>query len=94
MPDDIIEALREGTDIPDAKLQALRVFTKEVIDKKGHVGDERLNTFLAAGYEKRHALEVIAGLAAKLISNFSNALANVEVDDVLKPMAWTHPSQR
>jgi len=67
MPDDIIEALREGTDI---------------------------HTFLAAGYEKRHALEVIAGLAAKLISNFSNALANVEVDDVLKPMAWTHPSQR
>jgi len=94
MPDEVIEALREGTDIPDAKLQALHVFTKEVMDKKGHVGDERLNAFLAAGYERRHALEVISGLAAKLISNFSNALANVEVDDVLKPMAWTHPSQR
>jgi len=94
MPEEVIEALREGTEIPDAKLQALHVFTKEVLDKRGHVGDERLNTFLAAGFEKRHALEVIAGLAAKLISNFSNALANVEVDDVLKPMAWTHPSQR
>jgi len=94
MPDEVIEALREGTEIPDAKLEALRVFTKELLDKRGHVGNDKLNAFLAAGFEKRHALEVIAGLSAKLISNFSNALANVEVDDVLKPMAWTHPSER
>jgi len=94
MPDDVIEALREGTEIQDQKLQALRTFTKDVLDKRGHVGDARLQEFLDAGFEKRHALEVIAGLAAKLISNFSNALSHVELDDVMKPMAWTHPSQR
>ncbi|WP_210211317.1 MULTISPECIES: hypothetical protein [unclassified Mesorhizobium] len=43
---------------------------------------------------KRQALEVLIGLAAKLISNFTNALAHTELDDPVKPLAWVHPSER
>ena len=50
MPEDVIAALRNGSEIPDAKLQALSVFTKAMWDKRGHVGDEALNNFLSAGY--------------------------------------------
>ena len=94
MPDDVIEALREGTPIPDAKLQALHDFTKELLDNRGHIGDERLQAFLDAGFTKRQALEVLTGLAAKLISNFTNALTHTEPDDFMRAYAWTHPSQR
>ncbi|MBW8192634.1 carboxymuconolactone decarboxylase family protein [Neiella marina] len=94
MPDQVIEALREGTAIPDAKLQALHDFTKALLDNRGHIGEQGLNDFLAAGYTKQQALEVLTGLAAKLISNFTNALAGTEVDEPMKPFAWTHPSQR
>ncbi|WP_341502914.1 carboxymuconolactone decarboxylase family protein [Gallaecimonas sp. GXIMD4217] len=94
MPDEVIEALREGTQLPDTKLQALHDFTKALLDNRGHIGDEKLNAFLSAGYTKRQALEVLTGLAAKLISNFTNALAHTEVDEPMKPFSWTHPSLR
>ena len=94
MPDDVIEALREGTELPDPKLQALHDYTKELLDKRGHIGDERLQAFLGAGYTKRQALEVLTGLSAKLISNFTNAITHTKVDEPMKAYDWTHPSER
>ncbi|MDD7908333.1 carboxymuconolactone decarboxylase family protein [Pseudovibrio exalbescens] len=94
MPDDVIEALREGTPISDTKLEALRTFARELIESRGHIGDERLQVFLDAGFDKRQALEVLTGLATKLLSNFTNALAHTELDDPVKPLAWTHPADR
>lgn len=91
MPDDEIEALRNGTVLHDAKLQALHDFTKALLDNRGHIGDEKLNEFLSAGYTKRQALEVLTGLASKLISNFTNALTHTKVDDAMKPYAWEKP---
>lgn len=94
MPAEVIEALREGTEIPDPKLQALHDYTKGLLDQRGHIGDQALQAFLSAGYTKRQALEVLTGLAAKLISNFTNALAHTEPDQAFQAYAWTHPSQR
>ena len=94
MPEAVIEALREGTKIPDAKLRALHDFTKALLDQRGHIGDDKLQAFLDAGYTKRQALEVLTGLASKLISNFTNALAHTEPDSAFKKYAWTHPSER
>lgn len=94
MPEAVITALREGTALPDAKLQALHDFSKALLDNRGHIGDEGLQAFLGAGYSKRQALEVLTGLAAKLISNFTNALAHTEPDAVFEAYAWTHPCQR
>jgi alkylhydroperoxidase family enzyme len=94
MPDDVIEALREGTPLPDPKLQALHVYTKELLDNRGHIGEDRLQAFLDAGYTKQQALEVLTGLSAKLISNFTNAITHTEVDEPMKAFAWTHPSER
>lgn len=94
MPDDVIEALREGTAIPNARLQALHDFTKALLDERGHIGDAKLHAFLDAGFTRRQALEVLTGLASKLISNFTNALTHTEVDAPMKPYDWTHPSER
>lgn len=94
MPADVIEALREGTPIPDRKLQALREYTRLLIDQRGHLTESELQAFLAAGYNQRQALEVLVGLASKLISNFTNALAHTALDEAVKPFAWTHPRQR
>ncbi|BFM17090.1 hypothetical protein R50073_32730 [Maricurvus nonylphenolicus] len=94
MPDAVIEALREGTAIPDTKLQALHDFTKVLLDQRGHIGDDKLDVFLSAGFTKRQALEVLTGLASKLISNFTNALAHTEVDAAMQPYDWTRPSER
>lgn len=94
MPDDVIEALREGTPIEDARLQALRTYTRLLLDKRGHLDESEIKSFLAAGFTKQQALEVLVGLSSKLISNFTNSLAHTELDDLVKPLAWKHPSER
>jgi alkylhydroperoxidase family enzyme len=94
MPSEIIEALREGKPIRDAKLEALRTYARLLIDKRGHLEDKEIKSFLASGYTQRQALEVLVGLAAKLISNYTNSLAKTELDDVSKPHAWVHPKDR
>lgn len=93
LPQDIIDALRNGTIIPDEKLEALRAYTKALLDHNGHIGDERLNKFLAAGYTKQQALEVLCGLAAKLISNYANAIAHTELDSLFEEYKWQHPTE-
>ena len=94
MPEDIIEALREGKPLSDSKLDALRTFTRQLIELRGHLSDEQLKAFIAAGYTPRQALEILVGLSAKLISNFTNALAHTELDEPVQQYAWTHPDQR
>lgn len=85
--EDVIAALRTGASLTDSKLEALRVFTKGLVEKRGHVGDDALDAFIAAGYTKQQALEVVVGIAAKTLSNFTNALAHTELDEPVKPFA-------
>jgi len=94
IPEDVIDALREGKPIADVKLEALRVFTRQLIEGRGHIGDDTLKAFLDKGYTKRQALEVLTGIATKTLSNFTNALAHTELDEPVKPFAWTHPGDR
>ena len=92
--DDIIDALREGTPLPNEKLEALRTYTKALIINRGRIGEEGLQAFLDAGYTKRQALEVLVGISAKIISNFTNALANTRLNEVVQKYAWVHPDDR
>lgn len=94
MPADIITALRDGKPLTDPRLESLRQFTRQLLLQRGHVGDTALAEFFAAGFSQRQALEILVGLAAKLLSNFTNALAHTELDDPVKPFAWVHPDER
>ena len=38
--------------------------------------------------------DVLTGLAAKLISNFTNALAHTRLDRGMEKYAWVHPDDR
>ena len=86
--DRIIDALRDKTPLPTDKLEALRDFTLSVVRDRGEVNDEAVKAFLAAGFEKRHILEVILGLSQKVMSNYTNHLANTPVDKPFKKFEW------
>lgn len=94
VPADAIEALREGGTIADAKLEALRAFTSKVVVNRGWVSEADVNAFLAAGYGRQQVLEVILGVAVKVISNYTNHLAETPLDGFMKDTVWTHPSRR
>ena len=88
-PADIVDALRGGTPLPDAKLDALRNFTAAMVEKRGWMDDLDVSVFRAAGYGDAHILDVITGVAMKTISNYANHLAGTKVDDAFAPRAWT-----
>ncbi len=89
-----IEALREGLPLPDSRHEALRAYARELLEQRGHIGDAQMRALLQAGYTHRQALEVLVVLSAKLLSNYTNALAQTRLDDAVMPDVWTHPSER
>ena len=86
--DEIIDALRDETPLPNARLEALRTFTLEVVRQRGDVTDEQVQAFLDAGFTKRQILEIILGVAQKVMSNYTNHLAETPVDQVMQKFAW------
>lgn len=94
MPQGVIEALREGTPIQDRKLETLRRFARELINSRGHITKKSYEEFREVGYTNQQALEILVGLASKLISNYTNSMADTPVDGPVKPYAWIHPSKR
>lgn len=94
MDDATLHALREGTPIPDSKLQTLREFTRKVVVERGFVKDTDIEAFLAAGYTKANVFDVITGVALKVMSNYTNHITHTPMDDFMKANAWTHPNRR
>ncbi len=86
--DEIINALRDETPLPDDKLEALRTFTLKVMRQHGNLKQQDVDDFFAAGYQQRHVLEVILGLAQKVMSNYTNHLAETPVDQPFEKFAW------
>lgn len=86
--DAIIDAVRDETPLPSAKLEALRTFTLQMLRERGNVSDDDVQTFLDAGYTKQHILEVVLGLAQKVMSNYTNHLADTPVDEVMQKFLW------
>jgi alkylhydroperoxidase family enzyme len=85
----ITEALRNQTAMPTEKLQALHEMTLSVVRKRGNVSGEELEAFYAAGYEKRHLLDIILGLSQKIISNYTNHIAETPIDKPFEKFAWS-----
>jgi uncharacterized peroxidase-related enzyme len=93
VPQDVIDALRDNTPLADPRLEALRNFTLKVVRQRGHVSDADVQTFLDAGFTKRNVLDIILGLAQKVMSNYVNHLAETPVDKVFEKFAWTPPAR-
>ena len=47
-----------------------------------------MQTFLDAGFTKRNILEVILGYSQKIMSNYTNHIADTPVDKPFQKFAW------
>ncbi|RCU50471.1 carboxymuconolactone decarboxylase family protein [Corallincola luteus] len=84
----LTEALRNRDAMPTAKLQVLHDTTLSVVRNRGHLSEEEMTAFFAAGYGQRQLLEIVLGLSQKVISNYTNHLAKTPVDKVFEKFAW------
>ena len=83
-----VDALREGRPLDNAKLEALTTFARQVVEKRGWVGDEALEALAVAGYKPAAALEVITLVALKTLSNYTNHIVDTPLDDAFASDRW------
>jgi len=83
-----VEAIR-GRGVPaDRRLAALSGLARMLIETRGHVGDDDLDAFVAAGFRREQALELLAVTAASTITNYAGTMARPPLEDFLRPHAW------
>lgn len=92
VPPEVTDAIRAGNNLPDAKLEELRVFTTAMMQKRGWVTKSDADAFAAAGYSERHILEIILAIAVKTLSNYSNHVFHTAVDEAFAGRKWQAPA--
>lgn len=88
VPENVVDAIRNNRSTGDEKLEALRHFTRAVVDKRGWVDQKDLDAFFAAGYQQHHVLEVILGIGMKTLSNYTNHIADTPLDEAFASQRW------
>jgi len=83
-------AIREGHLPKDKRFAALSNLAKALIEKRGHLSEQELDSFIAAGFTKEQILEVIAIVAASTITNYSGTIANPPLEDAFQAHAWRY----
>ncbi|SFU20421.1 carboxymuconolactone decarboxylase family protein [Pseudomonas marincola] len=86
--DEISNALRDETPLPTPKLEALRDFTLAMVRQRGELQTSQIEDFYAAGFSQQNVLEVILALSQKVMSNYTNHVAQTPIDAAFKSFAW------
>ncbi|MED5511854.1 carboxymuconolactone decarboxylase family protein [Pseudoalteromonas simplex] len=81
---EIVDALVNKTPLADPKLETLRNTTLAMTRNRGVIDESELEEFYSAGYGNQQLLEIVLGLAQKVMSNYTNHLADTPVDQPFK----------
>jgi len=55
-----------------------------MVRQRGVLTEEEVKRFFAVGYSKQQLLEIVLGISQKIMSNYTNHLANTPVDEPFK----------
>ena len=89
VPVEVTNAIRSNSEIPNEKLKALSLFSRQMTVKRGLPSEDDITNFLSAGYTEENILGVIAGIGVKTMSNYFNHVFNTPVDDAFSSRVWT-----
>lgn len=87
--ENVINALRDETELPSNKLNVLRDTTLEILRERGHLSNEQKKAFFEIGYNNQHLLDIVLVLSQKVMSNYVNHLADTPVDSAFQKFDWT-----
>jgi len=85
LPLEVVVALQSAGSTGDARLDAVATFTRDVIAARGAVSDDSYRAFLGAGFDERHALDVVLGVSLATLCNFANNLGQPAINPELLP---------
>jgi alkylhydroperoxidase family enzyme len=87
-----VARIRAGRSPSDKKLGALSTLARTLIEKRGRLDDQDIESFIEAGFSKDLLLEVITIVAASTITNYTGSVTKPPLEDWLQVHAWTDPS--
>jgi AhpD family alkylhydroperoxidase len=86
--DEIVMSARTCNIIRDPKFAALQKFTRLVTIKRYNFDAGELEEFIAAGYNRSQAIEVILGVCVKMFSNLMDNVFQFPLDDEFTEHVW------
>lgn len=84
-----VQAIRERRLPKNGKLAALSALAKALIEKRGLLDEQDVDRFVAAGFGKDHAPEVIAVVAASTITNYTGSVTKTPLEAAFHAHAWS-----
>jgi uncharacterized peroxidase-related enzyme len=86
---DTVDAIRAGKAPADRRARALNGFTGKLVERRGAIEKHDLEAFVAAGFTKQQALEVVAALAVSVMANYAGNFVEPELDGFLGELKWS-----
>ncbi len=87
LPDSDISAILDGKDPEDPRRRLILKATKALQEAKGGLSDGALKRFLADGLTQENLFDIIGEIAHCTMTNYSNRLAQTDLDDFLKDVS-------
>lgn len=84
-----VQAIRRGRAPKDAKLAALSILAKTLVEKRGHLDDQDMERFVMAGFGQDCLLEVVAVVAASTITNYTGSITKPRVEALFQEHVWS-----
>jgi uncharacterized peroxidase-related enzyme len=75
-----IQAVRNRGSLGNQRLDALVTLTRELVLERGFVAPKTRRRFVAAGFNEVALMEVLIGVALKVMSNYLDNLAPIAID--------------
>lgn len=91
VPEECIAALRDGRRLPDARLDVLADFARDVVRERGRVSRGDLNVVLAAGYSMEQVLDIVMGVALKTFTNYASHIVRPPLNPEFAAESWSPP---
>ncbi|GLR74126.1 carboxymuconolactone decarboxylase family protein [Aliivibrio sifiae] len=84
----ITEALRNREVMPTEKLQVLHATTLLMVRNRGELSQTEMQAFFDAGFTQQQLLEIVLGMAQKVMSNYTNHIAKTPLDSAFEKFKW------
>jgi AhpD family alkylhydroperoxidase len=89
VPEADVTSIRNAATPSTPRFAALSTLTRTVIERRGHLDDEDLDQFVAAGFHDGQVLEVIAGVAVSTMANYAGNITEPPLEQIFQAQTWT-----
>ena len=76
-----VVAIRHGETPKDKHVEDLVWVTNTILEKRGHLSDQDLETIESMGIDRARLYEIIAQIGRKMIANYAVHIINPELDE-------------